>query len=278
MEKIIKKNDIELLNESLDIKLSDAYKINLGNDYLINTKLGLAFDYCGDFIGKILNDVSPVLPYTVLDYCFFNQSPVPTDIYQSTSWGKVEISISSTGTVNNTFLFGSRSGSSGTDKIQIQNNNTYSRYAFTFGSNTAVYCTIDDLTTRTDFEITGTTVTYTNEGVTDSKSVGSDTGFKDCDYPICIGGLQNASAIATAKMIGYFWGAKIYDNNNDLIHNIIPVQMKIDDTICLLDTVTNTYYYPIEGTQLLPEQPVGLMMFNPGSLQMNLNGDDEEDI
>lgn len=81
MEKLIKKNDIELLNESLDIKLSDAYKINLGNDYLINTKLGLAFDYSGDYIGKIIDSGASPIPS---QYIIADTIQIPTVGYINT--------------------------------------------------------------------------------------------------------------------------------------------------------------------------------------------------
>lgn len=269
MLKVYTKNGIELIDESLNTKFND-YEINFEKNFIIDSSNNLVYSVNGAFIGKILgnNDV----PHIVLPYCYLNESPVPTDITVDPNWSKFTLSMS---VDQDCFVYGARTSSSATDKLEIRAVISAARFNTTIGSNSVVYSYVTDLSSRTDMINDGTDITTTNSGDTNTVSVGSTSGFVSCPYPVCIGGMQTGSSItATLRMKGYFWKNEI-EINNVLAHDIVPVKMKIDDTICLFDTITNKYYYPIEGTQLLPERPLGLMM--SGNLQMNLNGDDEEE-
>ena len=249
-----------------------------GDVQFIRTSNG-DFELDGETSYTPIGEVKPYkrddAPHIVLPYCYLNESPVPTDITVNPNWSKFSLSVSID---QDCFVYGARTSSSATDKLEIRAVTSAVRFNTTIGSNSAAYSYVTDLSSRTDMENDGTDITTINSGTTNTVSVGSTPGFVSCPYPVCIGGMQTGSSItATLRMKGYFWKNEI-EVNNVLAHQIIPVKMKSDNTICLYDTITNKYYYPIEGTQLLPERPLGLMMVNPGSLQMNLNGDDELDV
>lgn len=191
-------------------------------------------------------------PYIVLPYCYFNESPVPTDILVSTSWTELKLSLS---VDTDAFVFGARSSSSATDKLEIRAVTSVERFNTTIGTNSAAYSYVTDLADRTDLTIDGSNITTVNNGTTDTVSVGTTTGFVACPYPVCFGGIQTSTSVtSTLRMKGYFWGCEI-KINNVLTHQIIPVKMKADDSICLYDTKTDKYYTPLSGTTLLEEKP-----------------------
>lgn len=190
--------------------------------------------------------------HIVLPYCFFNESPVQTDIIPVSTWTRVEFSFAYNSSQNNVFCLGSRTSSSSADRFQVQASTQYNRLNTTVDSHSTVYNAVSDLTTRIDWACDGYTVSTTNEGTTTTESITSADGIPNGAYPICVGGLQNGVNVATAKMVGYFWGLGIWDNSVK-IHNVIPV--KYNNVVCLYDTIGGNYYYPIEGTQLLEEDP-----------------------
>lgn len=192
--------------------------------------------------------------HTVLSHCFFNESPVQTDIIPVSTWTRVEFSFAYNSSTNNVFCLGSRTSSSSADRFQVQASTQYTRLNTTVDSHSTVYNTVSDLTTRIDWVCDGYTVSATNEGTTTTESIPSADGIPNGVYSICVGGLQNGVNVATAKMVGYFYQLKIWDYGV-LSQEIIPVKLTATNVICLYDTIGDNYYYPIEGTQLLEEDP-----------------------
>ena len=191
-------------------------------------------------------------PHTVLPYCYLNESPVPTDIYASTHWTKLSLSIS---VDQDCFVYGARTSSSATDKLEIRAVTSAVRFNTTIGNNPAAYSYVTDLTSRTDMVNDGTDIATTNSGTSSTVSVGSTPGFVACPYPVCIGGIQNGASVnSSLRMKGYFWTNEI-EINNVLSHKIIPVKLKSDNSICLYDEITNKYYPSLTGTTILEERP-----------------------
>lgn len=191
-------------------------------------------------------------PYMVLPYCYLNESPVPTDILVTSNWTKLSLSVS---VDVDAFVFGARSGSSSTDKLEIRAVTSVERFNTTLGDNTAAYSYVTDLASRTDMTNDGTDITTVNSGVTDTVSVGATSGFVACPYPVCIGGIQTSTSVtSTLRLKGYFWKSEI-EINNVLSHQIIPVKLKSDNSIVLYDLITDKYYPPISGTTILEERP-----------------------
>lgn len=191
--------------------------------------------------------------HTVLSHCFFNESPVQTDIIPVSTWNRVEFSFSYNSSTHNVFCFGSRAYSGSADRLQVQASPLYSRLNTTVGSHDTVHNIVSDITTRIDWVCDGFTVSTTNEGTTTTESIPSADGIPNGAYPICVGGLQDGVNLVTPQMVGYFYQLKIWDSGV-LSHEIIPVKDN-SNVICLYDTIGGNYYYPIAGTLLLEEEP-----------------------
>ncbi|MBO7691437.1 MAG: hypothetical protein J6T10_02245 [Methanobrevibacter sp.] len=59
MLKVYTKKGIELIDESLNTKFND-YEINFEKNLIIDSNNNLVYSIDGAFVGKILDDVSPV--------------------------------------------------------------------------------------------------------------------------------------------------------------------------------------------------------------------------
>lgn len=249
MLKVYTKNGIELIDESLNTKFND-YEINFEKNFIIDSNNNLVYSVNGAFVGKILGDND--VPHIVLPYCYLNESPIPTDITVDPNWSKFTLSMS---VDQDCFVYGARTSSTATDKLEVRVSTASTRFNTTIGSNSPAFSYVTDLSSRSDMINDGTDITTTNSGTTTTVSVGSTPGFVACSYPVCIGGIQNGNVVnPSLRMKGYFWKNEI-EINNVLAHRIIPVKMKSDNSICLYDEITKKYYTALSGTTILEERP-----------------------
>lgn len=213
---------------------------------------------------------SPTPPYTVLDHCYFNNSPVSLGFKLKNTTTLLKISFTAQ-TVN--WIFGSRDYQTSSDRFTLQVSTGVGVATNNISATTTT--NISDIDERIDYSYDGSTITIVNNGSTFTSN--DARGFPNGNRNLAIGAIRNGANIVGSNYLkGYFWGLEIYENYV-LAHNIIPIK---DDNniICLYDTVEGgDYKYPSTGT-LLPEKPLGLMMINPGSLQMNLDDNDELDV
>ena len=213
---------------------------------------------------------SPTPPYTVLDHCYFNNSPVSLGFKLKNTTTLLKISFT-TQTTN--WIFGARDYQTASDRFTLQASTGVGIATNNISATTTT--NISDIDQRIDYSYDGSTITIVNNGNTYTSN---DTrGFPNGNRNLVVGCIRNGGSIVTSNYLkGYFWGLEIYEAGV-LAHKIIPIK-DTNDVICLYDTVEGgEYKYPSTGT-LLPEQPLGLMMINPGSLQMDLNNGDELDV
>jgi hypothetical protein len=213
---------------------------------------------------------APVPPYTVLDHCYFNNSPVSLGFKLKNTTTLLKISFT-TQTTN--WIFGARDYQTASDRFTLQASTGVGIATNNISATTTT--NISDIDKRIDYSYDGSTVSIVNNGETYTST--NTRGFPNGNRNLVVGCIRNGGTIVTSNYLkGYFWGLEIYEANV-LAHNIIPIKDD-NDVICLYDTVEGgDYKYPSTGT-LLPEQPLGLNMINPGSLQMNLNSGDELDV
>ena len=210
---------------------------------------------------------TPVPPYTVLDHCYFNNSPVSLGFKLKNTTTLLKLSFTAQ---NSNWIFGARDYQTSSDRFTLQAATTTGIVTNNISGTTTT--SVSDLSSRMDYSYDGSTITIVNEGNTYTSN---DTrGFPNGNRNLVIGCIRNGGSIVGSNYLkGYFWGLEIYEANV-LAHNIIPIKDD-NDVICLYDTVEGgDYKYPSTGT-LLPEQPLGLNMINTGSLQMGF-GDELE--
>lgn len=221
---------------------------------------------------------TPVPPYTVLDHCYFNNSPVSLGFKLKNTTTLLKLSFTAQ---NSNWIFGARDYQTSSDRFTLQAATTTGIVTNNISGTTTT--SVSDLSSRMDYSYDGSTITIVNEGNTYTSN---DTrGFPNGNRNLVIGCIRNGGSIVGSNYLkGYFWGLEIYEANV-LAHNIIPIKDD-NDVICLYDTVEGgDYKYPSTGT-LLPEQPLGLNMINTGSLQMGFGDElepsvepnDEEDM
>lgn len=213
---------------------------------------------------------TPVPPYTVLDHCYFNNSPVSLGFKLTNTITLLKISFT---TQNSNWVFGARDYQTSSERFTIQASSS-GNGVVTNNISASTTTNINTLASRIDYSYDGSTVTIANNENTYTST--NTRGFPNGARNLVMGCIRNGANIVSSNYLkGYFWGLEIYENNV-LAHNVIPIKDD-NDVICLYDTIAGgDYKYPSTGT-LQTEEPVGLNMINPGSLQMNLNGDDEEE-
>ena len=210
---------------------------------------------------------SPTPPYTVLDHCYFNNSPVSLGFKLKNTTTLLKLSFTAQ---NSNWIFGSRDYQTASDRFTLQG--ATSTGVVTNNISNSTTTTINDLSSRIDYSYDGSVITIVNDGNTYTSN---DTrGFPNGNRNLVIGGIRNGGSIVGSNYLkGYFWGLEIYEAGV-LAHNVIPIKDE-NDVICLYDTVEGgDYKYPSTGT-LLPEQPLGLNMINPSLLQTNIEDEDE---
>lgn len=210
---------------------------------------------------------APIPPYTVLDHCYFNNSPVSLGFKLKNTTTLLKLSFTAQ---NSNWIFGSRDYQTASDRFTLQG--ATSTGVVTNNISNSTTTTINDLSSRIDYSYDGSVITIVNDGNTYTSN---DTrGFPNGNRNLVIGGIRNGGSIVGSNYLkGYFWGLEIYEAGV-LAHNVIPIKDE-NDVICLYDTVEGgDYKYPSTGT-LLPEQPLGLNMINPSLLQTNIEDEDE---
>lgn len=213
---------------------------------------------------------APVPPYTVLDHCYFDNSPVSLGFKLKNTTTLLKVSFT-TQTVD--WIFGARDYQTAPDRFTLQASTGVGIVTNNISGTTTT--NISDIAQRIDYSYDGSVITIVNDGNTYTSN---DTrGFPNGNRNLVIGGIRNGANIYVSNyLVGFFWGLQIYEAGV-LAHNVIPIKDD-NDVICLYDTVEGgDYKYPSTGT-LLPEQPLGLMMVNSGSLQMNLDNVDNLDV
>lgn len=203
---------------------------------------------------------APVPPYTVLDYCYFNNSPVSLGFKLKNTTTLLKISFT---TQSANWVFGARDYQTASDRFTLQASTGVGIATNNISATTTT--NISDIDKRIDYSYDGSTVSIVNNGETFTST--NTRGFPNGNRNLVVGCIRNGGTIVTSNYLkGYFWGLEIYEANV-LAHKIIPIKDE-NDVICLYDTVEGgDYKYPSIGT-LLPEQPLGLNMINSGSLQM----------
>lgn len=210
---------------------------------------------------------TPVPPYTVLDYCYFNNSPVSLGFKLKNTTTLLKFSFTAQ---NSNWIFGARDYQTASDRFTLQGATITGVVTNNVSNSTTT--AINDLSSRIDYSYDGTTITIVNDGNTYTSN---DTrGFPNGNRNLVLGCIRNGANIVSSNYLkGYFWGLEIYEDYT-LAHNVIPIKDD-NDVICLYDTVEGgDYKYPSTGT-LLPEQPLGLNMINPNLLQTNIEDEDE---
>lgn len=213
---------------------------------------------------------APIPPYTVLDHCYFNNSPVSLGFKLKNTTTLLKLSFT-TETVD--WIFGARDYQTAPDRFTLQASTGVGIVTNNISGTTTT--NISDIAQRIDYSYDGSVITIVNDGNTYTSN---DTrGFPNGNRNLVIGGIRNGANIYGSNyLVGFFWGLQIYEAGV-LAHNVIPIKDD-NDVICLYDTVEGgDYKYPSTGT-LLPERPLGLMAVNSSSLQMNSNNVDELDV
>ena len=214
---------------------------------------------------------SPTPPYTVLDHCYVNNSPVNLGFKLKDTFTFLTISFT---IKNSQWVFGSRDYQTSPERFTYQAGGSSSNVIACNVISNTITVPVTDKSTRIDFTFTNEGFTCINEGITNT--VATTRGFPNSERNVVLGSIYNgATLVSSNRMTGYFWKLQAKDNDV-LVHDIVPV-LDTDNVCCLYDKVTGELLYPIVGT-LTPEEPVGLMMVNPGSLQMNLDNGDELDV
>lgn len=213
---------------------------------------------------------APVPPYTVLDHCYFNNSPVSLGFKLKNTTTLLKLSFTAQ---NSNWIFGARDYQTASDRFTLQAATTTGIVTNNISGTTTT--SVSDLSSRMDYSYDGSTITIVNEGNTYTSN--DSRGFPNGNRNLVIGCIRNGGTIVGSNYLkGYFWGLEIYEDYV-LAHKVIPIKDD-NDVICLYDTIEGgDYKYPSTGA-LLSEQPLGLNMINPGSLQMNLNNGDELDV
>lgn len=212
---------------------------------------------------------SPTPPYTVLDHCYLNNSPVSLGFKLKNTTTLLKISFTAQ---NSNWIFGARDYQTSSDRFTLQGATTMGIVTNNISSSTTT--AISDLSSRIDYSYDGSVITIANNGNTYTKN---DTrGFPNGLRNLVVGGIRNGGSIVSSNYLkGYLWGIEIYEAGV-LAHKVIPIKDD-NNVICLYDTVEGgDYKYPSTGT-ILPEEPVSLNMLNPNSLQtFDINNDEEE--
>lgn len=221
---------------------------------------------------------APVPPYTVLDHCYFNNSPVSLGFKLKNTTTLLKISFT---TQAANWIFGSRDYQTSSDRFTLQASTGVGIATNNISATTTT--NISDIDKRIDYTYDGSTVSIVNNGETFTST--NTRGFPNGNRNLVVGCIRNGGTIVTSNYLkGYFWGLEIYEDYT-LAHNVIPIKDD-NDVICLYDTIEGgDYKYPSTGTLLL-EQPVSLNMINSGSLQMGFGDElepsvepnDEEDM
>ena len=211
---------------------------------------------------------SPTPPYTVLDHCYFNNSPVSLGFKLTDAVTLIKISFTAQ---NSNWVFGARDYQTSAERFTIQAASS-GNGVVTNNISASTTTNINNLSSRIDYSYDGSTVTVINNGNTYTSA--NTRGFPNGSRNLVVGCIRNGSSIVSSNyMKGYFWKLEIYETGV-LAHNIIPIRDE-NNVICLYDTIAGgDYKYPSTGT-LQAEEPVGLNMINPGSLQMGF-GDELE--
>lgn len=211
---------------------------------------------------------APTPPYTVLDHCYFNNSPVSLGFKLTNDITLLKLSFTAQ---NSNWIFGARDYQTSSERFTLQAATTTGIVTNNNGTTTTA---ISDLSARIDYSYDGSVVTIVNSGNTYTSN--NTRGFPNGARNLVIGCIRNGASIVSSNYLkGYFWGLEIYVAGS-LAHKIIPIKDD-NDVICLYDTIVGgDYKYPSTGT-LLQEEPVSLNMVNPNSLQtFDLNNDEEE--
>lgn len=212
---------------------------------------------------------SPTPPYTVLDHCYLNNSPVSLGFKLKNTTTLLKISFTAQ---NSNWIFGARDYQTSSDRFTLQGATTMGIVTNNISASTTT--AISDLSSRIDYSYDGSVITIANNGNTYTSN---DTrGFPNGLRNLVVGGIRNGGSIVSSNYLkGYLWGIEIYEAGV-LAHKVIPIKDD-NNVICLYDTVEGgDYKYPSTGT-ILPEEPVSLNMLNPNSLQtFDINNDEEE--
>lgn len=213
---------------------------------------------------------TPVPPYTVLDHCYFNNSPVSLGFKLTDAVTLLKISFTAQ---NSNWIFGARDYQTSSERFTIQASSS-GNGVVTNNISASTTTNINNLLSRIDYSYDGSTVTIVNNENTYTST--NTRGFANGSRNLVIGCIRNGANIVSSNyMKGYFWKLEIYEGT--LAHNIIPIRDQ-NNVICLYDTVAGgDYKYPSTGTLQLDE-PVGLNMINPGSLQMGLGDNFDLDV
>ena len=212
---------------------------------------------------------APTPPYTVLDHCYFNNSPVSLGFKLSNTTTLLKISFT---TQSTNWIFGARDYQTASDRFTLQASTGVGIATNNISATTTT--NISDISKRIDYSYDGSVITIVNDGATYTSS--NTRGFSNGNRNLVVGCIRNGGTIVGSNYLkGYFWGLEIYESGV-LAHKIIPIKDD-NNVICLYDTVEGgDYKYPSTGT-ILPEEPVSLNMVNPNSLQtFDLNNDEEE--
>lgn len=214
---------------------------------------------------------SPTPPYTVLDHCYFNNSPVSLGFKLTDTVTLIKISFTAQ---NSNWVFGARDYQTSAERFTIQAASS-GNGVVTNNISASTTTNINNLSNRIDYGYDGSTVTIVNNGNTYTST--NTRGFANGSRNLVVGCIRNGANIVTSNYLkGYFWGLEIYEAGS-LAHKIIPIKDD-NDVICLYDTIAGgDYKYPSTGT-LLPEEPVSLNMLTPNSLQTFDHNNDEEEF
>lgn len=184
---------------------------------------------------------APVPPYTVLNHCYFNNSPVSLGFKLKDTTTLLSLSFT-TQTVD--WIFGSRDYQTSSDRFTLQASTGVGIATNNISGTTTT--NISDIAKRIDYSYDGSVITIVNDGNTYTSN---DTrGFPNGKRNLVIGGIRNGANIVNSNyLIGYFWGLEIYEDST-LAHNVIPIKDD-NNVICLYDTVEGgDYKYPSTGT------------------------------
>lgn len=185
------------------------------------------------------------LPYTPLDHCYFNNSPVSLGFKFTTDVTRLKVSFTAQ---NSNWILGARDYQTSSERFTIQAGTTTSIATNNISATTTT--NIGNLSSRIDYTYDGSVITIANNSNTYTSN---DTrGFPNGARVVMLGSIRNGSTIQTANTLtGYFWGMEV-DVNNVLAYNFIPVKDG-SSVVCLYETVNGTFLYPSSGT--LTEEP-----------------------